>query len=125
MPLTSTYLKQMKLRVMNSQEQVSGAAGAGQRGAQSGFLPVPKGRGECLVLGTSVFGGCFWKWPVCAGGSGSAQAQPVLVHGSWEGSAPLSFWLGESKQGYFSVVSVEGSGDGADAVIAYNGLLGL
>jgi len=28
MPLTSTYLKQMKLRVMNSQEQVSRAPGA-------------------------------------------------------------------------------------------------
>lgn len=77
------------------------------------------------MRGTSIFGGCFRKWPVCPGGSGSDQVQRVLVHGSWEGSAPLIFCLGESKQGYFSTVSVEMSRDGVDAVIAYNSLLVL
>lgn len=40
MPLTSTYLKQMKLRVMNSQEQVSYPPAMGQCKARGGFLPL-------------------------------------------------------------------------------------
>lgn len=58
-------------------------------------------------------------------GQALTQVQQVLVHGSWEGSVPLIFWLRESKEGYFRVVSVEGSRDGVDAVIAYNSLLVL
>lgn len=120
MPLTSTYLKQMKLRVMNSQEQVSRAGGVGQ-------VPAPtEGMrdDQCSVLGTSISGGCFWKWPVGAGGSSSGQAQRVLACGSREGSVSLVFWLVRANRAVQSPAA-ERSRHRAGAVIACSSLLVL
>lgn len=50
MPLTSTYLKQMKLRVMNSQEQVSSCLRAA-RGAQRVSAHVEGQRGRLVLFG--------------------------------------------------------------------------
>lgn len=80
MPLTSTYLKQMKLRVMNSQEQVSA-------------LPGPacaQGLNRAMGWGTVMLGGCFWEWLVCL------SSDQVLMHGSWEASHPGSPGSGEA-----------------------------
>uniref|UniRef100_A0A803XWI8 Nucleolar protein 4 like n=1 Tax=Meleagris gallopavo TaxID=9103 RepID=A0A803XWI8_MELGA len=87
MPLTSTYLKQMKLRVMNSQEQVSYPPAMGQCKARGGFLPLGLGSGWCFW---EDVGRCFWKCCVCPGGAGFDHVQPVLVHGS---GAVLLLWI--------------------------------
>lgn len=86
MPLTSTYLKQMKLRVMNSQEQVSDAPGSA----------CAKGLNGATVPGTLILGGCFWQCLVCLSWLGSDQAQQVLGHGSWGAEHPGSPGSGEA-----------------------------
>lgn len=76
MPLTSTYLKQMKLRVMNSQEQVSRAPRAGsvwreRRGWARRLLEDAFGNGQLGMVGQAL--------PTSREGwdTGAAQRKPV------------------------------------------------
>lgn len=49
------------------------------------------------MLGTSIFGGCFWKWPVCPGGSGSDPSTASV--GAWQlGGQRASHLLAQRKQ---------------------------
>lgn len=97
MPLTSTYLKQMKLRVMNSQEQVSDAPGS-------------EGLNGAVVPGTWIVRGCFWEWLLCPSWLGSDQAQQVLVHVG----QPVLDLLAQGKLSCFRVVPGERGRDGVD-----------
>lgn len=94
MPLTSTYLKQMKLRVMNSQEQVSACA---------------EGLNGAMGRGTLILGRCFWEWLVCPSWSDSDQ---VLV--LEPGRQHILYLLAQGKLGCFRVMPVERGRDGVD-----------
>lgn len=94
MPLTSTYLKQMKLRVMNSQEQVSACA---------------EGLNGAMGWGTLILGGCFWEWLVCPSCSGSDQILVLEV-----GRQHVLDLLAQGKLGCFRVLPGERGRDGVD-----------